>query len=369
MRFVILRTPEYGQDVYKRVIELIEKLGHELVGFIAFDKSEEFTSLENYPIYPLSHLSVLECDKFLLAASLNKYYLLKPAILKVGIPNEKLSPLFYVLQLAMEKKYEDILDPTIQKTLSWWKNHDIDVFNQHMDGVKDTLHEIHIDEKSGLPYINFESIGGKVHRMYYPKDAGEIQEIEGKKYIPNILREQTPNSPHLYITKKHKIDDGDILIDAGVCEGNFALRHIDIVSKVYLFEPDARWLEPLHHTFDGFGDKVEFVSKFVSDVSKGYFTTVDDVIGRSKGKNYFLKMDIEGAEPAALRGAKKLLTENKVKVSACAYHNSFDAVEIKSLLQSYGYKTSTGNGFMVFLYDPNIWQTMDFRKGMVYGEN
>ena len=80
-------------------------------------------------------------------------------------------------------------------------------------------------------------------------------------------------------------------------------------------------------------------------------------------------MDIEGAEPLALRGAKRILTNNKVKASICSYHNADDLIKIKSVMQSYGYKTSTSDGWMVFIWDPKIYDTADFRKGIVYAEN
>ena len=80
-------------------------------------------------------------------------------------------------------------------------------------------------------------------------------------------------------------------------------------------------------------------------------------------------MDIEGAEPLALRGAKKFLTNNKVKASVCSYHKADDLIKITSLFQKYGYRTSTSAGYMVFLIDPKIWNMADFRKGIVYAEN
>ena len=80
-------------------------------------------------------------------------------------------------------------------------------------------------------------------------------------------------------------------------------------------------------------------------------------------------MDIEGAEPAALRGAKKILSTNKVKASVCSYHNAEDIIKIKSIFLNHGYRTATSDGYMVFIYDSKIWETVDFRKGIVYAEN
>ena len=183
------------------------------------------------------------------------------------------------------------------------------------------------------------------------------------------MREQLPTSPHLYIKDEHKINEGDILIDAGVCEGNFALRYVDICSKVYLFEMDTKWIKPLYFSFRDCWDKIELIHKAVSDTTKGMNVALDDAVNCAKDSKIFVKMDIEGAEPAALRGAKNLLTNNKVRASVCSYHNSDDAWKIKSLFQKYNFKTWTSNGYMIFIWDKNIWQTADFRKGIVYAEN
>ncbi|MBR2520529.1 MAG: FkbM family methyltransferase [Selenomonadaceae bacterium] len=194
-------------------------------------------------------------------------------------------------------------------------------------------------------------------------------ESTGEKFIANILREQEPSSPHLYIKGEHKVNAGDIIIDAGVQEGNFALKYVDICSKIYLFECEPDWIEILKQTFRDYHDKVEIIPKFLSDVTDDKNITIDDALPDLRGQKIFLKMDIEGAEPKALRGAKRILTNNRVKASVCAYHNADDCIRIKGIFRKYGYEVSTSDGWMVFVWDPNIFDTADFRKGIVYAEN
>ena len=183
------------------------------------------------------------------------------------------------------------------------------------------------------------------------------------------MKEQEPTSPHLYTTAKHDVHAGDIVIDAGVCEGNFALKYVDICSKIYLFEPDQRWYEPLKQTFKDYRDKVEIFPCFVSDITEHNVTRIDDALPNLRGKNIFLKMDVEGSEPDALRGAENLLTNNRVRASICTYHNADDLVRVKSILQRFGFTTSTSDGYMVFVFDRNIYRTADFRKGVVRAVN
>lgn len=59
---------------------------------------------------------------------------------------------------------------------------------------------------------------------------------------------------------------------------------------------------------------------------------LDDVL---QGKKVtFIKMDIEGAELAALRGAEKIIREQRPRLAICVYHKPEDIWEIPSLILS-----------------------------------
>lgn len=372
MKILIVVTDNFNEQGYKKFLDIIEDTGHDFMGFISMDE-KEICKLQicdkKYIMYPLEYVPNLEYDKILIASIIPSIeYDIFVKLYNLQIPREKIKEIFWLIQEFMTTKYEDSNDKTILETLKFWKTHDISTFNQHIT-AKDSFSEVFFDDACDLPYIFFESVSGKKYKLYYPKNSSTFVVIDGVTYVPNILREQLPTSPHLYMKGNHKINPGDILIDAGVCEGNFALRYIDFCSKVYLFEPDPQWEKPLWYTFKDFEQEIIMFPNFLSGKTEDKFITLDDAIPELHGEKIFLKMDIEGAEPAALRGGKNLLTNNKVKISACGYHNANDVVKIKSILKKFGYKTRTSSGYMVFLYDPNIWDTMDFRKGMVYAEN
>lgn len=366
MNLVILIGAVTGKD-YTKIIDVAENLGHNLLGFVLVNDENNFGKIGDYDLYPLSFLPILKYDLALIDADENNAKFIVPALSKI-IPRDKIKTIYWLLQQVMTKKYESIKDEAIQGALDYWKTHELSIFNQHLASYEDTFDELHMDESCGLPYIIFKTVEDKEKRMYYPPGSGWAAP-DGKFYITNILREQLPTSPHLYTKENHNVNDGDVLIDAGVCEGNFALRYVDVCSKIYLFEMDKKWFAPLYHSFKDYWNKVEFIPKAVSDVSGGGGISLDDVISVPVGKNVFLKADIEGAEVDALRGAKNFLSTNKVKASMCSYHRKDDCWRIKSIFEKYGYKTSTSEGYMVFIYNEDIWENADFRKGIVYASN
>ena len=367
MQIVIIKLPYIHPAFCEKLCELAERLGYEIAGIVSLDLEEKLTSIKDYPVYPLNEILNLQWEAAVFACYDERFDVMVPYMVELGIgTREQFKKYNWLLQQLMIKKYEDFDDPAIQETLAYWKTHGLSVFNQHIPKDKGTFDKVFFDED--LPYIYFKTVGGDYRKMYYPRDK-QFFIYKGEKFVANLMEEQLPTSPHLYIKGEHKVCAGDIVIDAGVCEGNFALRYVDLCSKMYLFEPDSRWLEPLNRTFKDYRDKVELIPRFVSNVTDDENITIDDALPDLRGKNIFLKMDIEGAEPLALRGAKRILTNNKVKASICSYHNADDLIKIKSVMQSYGFKTSTSDGWMIFIWDPKIYDTADFRKGIVYAEN
>ncbi|MBR0262033.1 MAG: hypothetical protein IJQ85_09615 [Selenomonadaceae bacterium] len=368
MKIIVLKFPYVSSFFCEKSCEMIDVLKLDFSGFVSLDLNEELTSYNGYPIYPLKEINNLSWDIAIYGCEEEDFEDILPRMIELGIgKKEQFKNIHWFLQQFMIKKYEDFNDAVIQETLEYWKTHDISVFNQHVK--EGTLDKVFFDETCDLPYVNFKTVGGESRKMYYPKDY-DFHIQNGEPFVKNLLTEQQATSPHLYITDNHKVDAGDIVIDAGVCEGNFALKYVDICSKMYLFEPEEKWQEPLRQTFKDYHDKVEIIPRFLSNGTEGNVITIDDALPDLRGKNIFLKMDIEGYEPYALRGAKRILTNNKVKASVCTYHYADELIRVKSILQSYGYKTSTSAGYMVFLWDiDNIWNTADFRKGMVYAAN
>ena len=91
----------------------------------------------------------------------------------------------------------------------------------------------------------------------------------------------------------------------------------------------------------GLGEKVANL-KFSNDATlgsritkKGHLTIQVVPLDRIINKATFIKLDIEGAEKEALRGAKKIIIKYSPKLVICIYHKSTDLWRIPLLIKKY----------------------------------
>jgi FkbM family methyltransferase len=147
-----------------------------------------------------------------------------------------------------------------------------------------------------------------------------------------------------------EVENGDIVIDAGGCYGDTALYFADRVGptgSVLCYEFDPENLEVFYHNMDANADistRVRLIEravwsstgKMLSFVGNGPSTrlvaagpgtrtvmtdTIDELTHReSVDKIDFIKMDIEGAELDALKGAEQTIRRHKPKLAISLYH-------------------------------------------------
>ncbi len=168
------------------------------------------------------------------------------------------------------------------------------------------------------------------------------------------------------------VREGDYVIDGGACFGDTALFFANQVGKegkVYSFEFVPENLDALNQNFSlnpelkgrikiiqnplwsNSGTPVYFESngpathvsmKRISEKSSFVDTkTIDDLVSEGTiEKVDFIKMDIEGAETNALKGAENTLRKYKPRLAICLYHSPLDFKAIPEYLNSLniGYK-------------------------------
>jgi FkbM family methyltransferase len=159
-----------------------------------------------------------------------------------------------------------------------------------------------------------------------------------------------------------KLSNDEVFLDIGACDGD-SLK--DIVKRtngkfkaIYCFEPDKQCLIELNKTKEkiklpniniidkGAWDRIEIfnfssdsehgASKIVEDENNLTNNTIetvqiDDIV---KEKVTFIKMDIEGAELNALKGAKNIISKYKPTLAICVYHKNEDFIEISKYIRS-----------------------------------
>ena len=356
MRIFLFGTGKVAESTMKQIVKIPDSI--KLLGFIDND-SAKWGNFMGYPVYSPNQLCDFEFDKLIILSDTYYKGIRENLEYWYHIDTKKIESRKYLLKILLMERYKNTEDVEVKEILHYLENNELSVYNQYVTRREERQYVVEWDCFENMPYIILED-----KRMYYPYDY-VFPNVNGKKVVIDILSEQQPSSPHLYIKDDINIKRGDVIVDAGVREGNFALRYIEEVSKEYLFESDARWIKPLEKTFEKFKDKVKILNKFLGQTEKENDINLDAVIS---GRLDFLKMDIEGMETEALLGGKRVLLDNDVKCAVCSYHRSGDEARIRNIFQSLGYKTDTSQGYMIFYYDESIYSTLDFRRGVVYAK-
>ena len=185
--------------------------------------------------------------------------------------------------------------------------------------------------------------------LYFPKKTiASMEKLEHHVY--GLMVEQDPRSPHRYLNDRMEVKEGDIIIDAGVAEGNFAASVIQKCKKIYFVECDPDYIEILKFSFRNYLDKIEFVGKYLDSYDDDEHITIDTLL---HGETVdYIKMDIEGSEVAALQGAKQTLKNSpNLKCNICSYHNLHDYDKIAEILSEYGMEIGHSPGYMFFCFD------------------
>jgi FkbM family methyltransferase len=173
------------------------------------------------------------------------------------------------------------------------------------------------------------------------------------------------------------VEKGDVVLDLGACWGDTALYFACKAGeqgKVYSFEfiPDnikvfnmnislnpnlKKQIELIQHPVSNkSGDEIYFADHGPGsniefkpfDGQTGFATTIsiDDFIkNNSIAKVDFIKMDIEGAEQIALKGAIETIKRFKPKLAIAIYHSMDDLVTIPNWINelNLGYKLNLGH--------------------------
>jgi FkbM family methyltransferase len=162
------------------------------------------------------------------------------------------------------------------------------------------------------------------------------------------------------------LEKDEVLIDGGAFIGDTLEHFVKLVNgqfcKIYCFEPGDEQYEKLKMQADKYenSEKIILIKKALLDKNTiVYFridgsgscitkndenevievacTTIDDV---TDDRVSLIKMDVEGSELEALKGAERVIRRFKPKLMICVYHKPEDIIEIPKYIESLnlGYK-------------------------------
>ncbi len=156
-----------------------------------------------------------------------------------------------------------------------------------------------------------------------------------------------------------RLDDHEVFVDAGVLDLSNAFDFIRICAgkcdKVYALEPNKKFYEKcLERLNETESDKIELLNAAAwscdteldfLDSIQGSSTQVSDMGGTKvnarsvdsilQGKRVtYIKMDIEGAELEALKGAKESIKKWRPRLAICVYHKPEDIIELPAYILS-----------------------------------
>lgn len=222
------------------------------------------------------------------------------------------------------------------------------------------LVEVENDAISGLYYV--DRLGKK---LFFPRGKTKTEVENMYRWI---LIENDLNSPHKYETADFSVT-GRILFDIGAAEAVFALDNVDKFEKIYIFESETEWQEPLRETFKGYGN-VEIYNKFVSNVEERNSLVIDKKF-EYIGEHIFFKIDVEGHEKEVLAGMKNILEKNFIKIAIATYHREGDAETFATYLKKRGFDVKYSQGYIICpttYKHPVFGDTPSLRKALLLGE-
>lgn len=203
-------------------------------------------------------------------------------------------------------------------------------------------------------------------RLYHKEIYTQLKEhqvsdeliIDAGKVIDDANKIQYFDLPEL---KNCKTEE-EVFVDVGAFDGQTSAMFVQWAEKyrkIYALEPDPQNIEKCQEVLEamdaefeilpfGAWDKPEKLS-FASGLNgashvgsnaweeneKQITIQVDKLDDLIHEKVSFIKMDIEGAEINALKGAEKTIKTYKPKLAICVYHKKEDIWEIPRLILSY----------------------------------
>jgi FkbM family methyltransferase len=178
----------------------------------------------------------------------------------------------------------------------------------------------------------------------------KFRQTGSKKDYP-VISDETQ-----YFIKELKLGKDEVFIDCGAFIGDTIcdfLKYCPEYKQIAAFEPDSKNFENLKKKY-GANSKITLInagaysesgeisfselgnadSKIIEASNSAVNIQIKAIDDLSLEKVSFIKMDIEGAELKALKGAEKIIAKNKPKLAICIYHSNEDMLGIAEFIHN-----------------------------------
>lgn len=231
------------------------------------------------------------------------------------------------------------------------------------EGHKNIYHRFAIDYLINIDNLQkaYDLLDDSVSKKVY---EGLVEYVFTQQ--PDIFKKITVSEEQYFLGDIFKFSPDEYLVDGGAFVGDTVERYNKIsggnFKKIYCFEPDSE-------NFIKLAENIKMVENYASRIEiyniglhrrEGmlYFSnshnsascivefsdhcinvsSIDEII--MKRPVTMIKMDLEGAESEALKGAEEIIRFNKPKLAICNYHLPADLWEIPLIIKELvpGYK-------------------------------
>lgn len=306
-----------------------------------WDNNENIGSIDGRTVNRPNN-NFLKSDVYIVVLT-NYYNEMMEQCVALGYKEDKIVCVNKLFEVFVKKYYENYMPDNIseeeERALDRIKNVGLETYNADLQD-KYEIDDVQCewDECNSSWYVLHEG-----RKMYMPNN---YDMVISKEYYNNRRREQDFNNTHNYF-KWCKNDWYDVIIDAGCSEGYFALSMADRCDELYVIEPDNEWFEKYKYTF--MEEKYNLINKYLGAENTEKSVTIDAITKKYHHKKILVKMDIEGGEEQAIKGARMLFySDNEVTFIVCGYHHANAEEVIKKMFNEFNMEVFSSDKNMFF---------------------
>ena len=178
--------------------------------------------------------------------------------------------------------------------------------------------------------------------LYFASQVGQTGKVYSFEFFPSNIEVFMKNlSKNSWLCERIQLIKSPVWSEANV---QMEVRGVGPAAKVSIINFKSRFIRFWKKTFNTVA--IFFSTKTKKKYSQSHRFLVDTTSIDCEYKNFsmasvdFIKMDIEGAELSALKGAKDTIIKHKPTLAICVYHRLEDFYEIPEFLSglNLGYK-------------------------------